>query len=236
MTKETSMVLVTGANRGLGLGFTKAYLQNGWQVFATTRSDSAELNHLKQEYPLLTIISMDVSKMSSVQRGFQQITERTKALDLVINNAGRMGHLYGHIDDDFVEEDAVESLKSNTLGPLWVTKAALPLLKKGKLKKVISISSGLGSIGDNQNGDYYIYRITKAGLNMLNRNLAYDLKPFGITCIALCPGWVKTDMGGKEAPLSVETSVKSMIETIDRVGMHQSGSYLQRTGEPYHTF
>lgn len=233
MAQKISNVLITGANRGIGLGFIKEYLKRGWNVFACSRTISDEMKNLENGHTSLHCIPMDVVDPKSVEAAFKLIQRQTSSLDILINNAGRMGNLYSSIQDDFDVEDATLTLKTNTLGPLWVTKYALPLLKQAQSPKVIQITSGLGSIADNQNADYYIYRISKAGLNMLNKNLSIDLKSWSITCVAICPGWVQTEMGGAEAPLSVEKSVDSMVQTIERLTMEHTGSYIERFGEIY---
>lgn len=233
MTQKNMNVVVTGANRGLGLGFVKEYLKKEANVFAGCREISPELQDLQKKYSQLSVIQMKVTDPQSIKKAFDEIGQKCDSIDILINNAGRMGKNHAEIAafDDF--EDATETLQTNILGPMWVAKHAIPLLKHAHQPKIIQITSGLGSIADNNSGDYYVYRISKAGLNMLNKNLAIEFRSSEITCVAICPGWVKTDMGGQEAPLSIDQSVKAMTNTIDLLTIENTGSYIQRHGEKY---
>lgn len=229
------IILITGANRGLGLGFVKHYLGSTAEIFAATRDPNTcrELQSLHQASPdSLHLLNLDVTQEESIREAASQIQKKVGSLDLLINNAGR----YGEKRDVSLEEINLDDLRLtfevNTLGPLRVTRAFRALLKAGREKKLVHITSLMGSISDNSSGSAYGYRISKTALNMLNRNLGHELKADGIVSVALHPGWVQTDMGGKNAPLTVDESVGSMIRTIDHLKLSQSGQFLQYDGTP----
>lgn len=233
MAQKIPSVVVTGANRGLGLGFVREYIKREWTVFACCREISTELQDLREKYPSLFPIPMDVLDPASIADAFLMISRNNGSVDVVINNAGRMGKTHASIMEYNDYMDATTTLQTNILGPMWVAKNAIPLLKLGHNPKLIQITSGLGSITDNRDGDYYVYRVSKAGLNMLNKNLSIELRPSGVSCVAMCPGWVKTDMGGQEAPLSIEQSVRAMINAIDSLTLDNTGWFINRHGEKY---
>lgn len=123
-----------------------------------------------------------------------------------------------------------ETFDVNVLGPIRVTRYFLPLLEKGKEKKIIHITSLMGSIDDNKSGGDYAYRISKAALNMMNRSLAHELREQGICSVVMHPGWVKTEMGGTEAPTSVDESVRGIMTVISKLKFKDSGSFLNYQG------
>lgn len=231
MSEET--VVITGANRGLGLGFVNAFLRKGDRVVAVARQmDRAEkLKSLAETYrDRLFLVPFDVTDESSIKKGVEEIERHWGHADILINNAG----IFGGKPQDSVTNLDCEIVKNtfdiNVLGPVRVTRSLLPLLQKGKGKKIIQITSLMGSIDDNSSGGEYAYRISKAALNMMNRNLAIELKGKGFCCVALHPGWVKTDMGGKEAPLTVEESIRGMMAVIPKLKPEDTGSFFNYQG------
>ena len=131
-----------------------------------------------------------------------------------------------------VDRDSwLETLNVNTVAPMALVGALKANLEKGKLKRAVAISSLLGSIGNNTSGGLYVYRASKAALNAVWRSLAIDWKPLGITCVVLHPGWVRTDMGGQGADISVEESVDGMRKVIDGLTQASSGRFFKWTGE-----
>jgi NAD(P)-dependent dehydrogenase (short-subunit alcohol dehydrogenase family) len=227
-------VLITGASRGIGLEFARQSLQRGDRVFALARRPEAskDLAALARDHgERLTLVAGDVTDDAAVEAARAKVASVTGAIDLLINNAGTYGTRGGSLENlDLAEVRSVYEV--NAVGPLRVTKALLPLLRKGRSAKVISISSQMGSIENNQGGGSWAYRMSKAALNMANRNLAHDLRGDGIACIVLHPGWVRTDMGGPGAPLSAEEAVRSMIRTIDGITLDRTGAFLDRDGKP----
>ncbi len=225
MSKKT--VMITGANRGLGLGFAKHYLDKGWDVIATYRENAMGLTDIKN----IKSFQMNVESEESINTTLDLISSKYNSIDLLINNAGRYGTGQSSIHDPFNVEDMVKTYRTNTMGPLLVTQAALPLLEKGHDKKVIHISSKVGSIADNSGGGSYGYRASKTALNMINQNLSIELKPKGILSVVMHPGWVQTDMGGPNALISIDESISAMTQTIDKFKLEHTGGFFERTGE-----
>ena len=225
-------IFVTGSNRGIGLGLVTQSLARGDRVFASCRNpgQAHKLNALQEEHAgLLTVLPLDVTDLATISRAADTITGLTDGLDTLFNNAGVGGgqSALGRVK----EEDLVTTLRVNTVGPLLVTQALLPLLKKGHRPAIISITSRMGSIDDNGSGGYYAYRASKAALNMANKSLAVDLAGADIIAVVLHPGWVKTDMGGPMARLTVKKSVHGMLQVVDGLTSGDSGRFLAWDGE-----
>lgn len=230
----TLRIAVTGASRGLGLEFARQWLVAGHRVFALARDPrgSKGLARLERDHPdSLVTVACDVSDDDSVHEAARAVGERTDGLDIVLNNAGVGGWRGGIEDLDL--DDVRRVLEVNALGPLRVTRAFLPLLRRGRpQRRLVHITSLMGSIGDNQTGGSYPYRISKAALNMISVNLAHELRADGIASVVLHPGWVRTDMGGRGATLPVEDAVGALIDTIDDLTLEHSGGFYDRLGEP----
>lgn len=224
-------ILVTGANRGLGLGFCKHYLQKNDHVFAAARNtNTPQLKSLLSDYPKqFHLIDMDITDIASIKAAFEKVKKSTDHIDLLINNAGRYG-LDGPLSEDINTQDLLLTYQTNVIGPMLVTKTFLPLIERGASKKIVHLSTLMASIQDNQSSGSYGYRMSKSALNMMSKNLSIDLKGKGILSVVLHPGWVKTDMGGPNAPLDVDTSVEAMIGVIKTLSMENSGSFLDYRG------
>jgi NAD(P)-dependent dehydrogenase (short-subunit alcohol dehydrogenase family) len=217
-------VLVTGANRGLGLEFARQYAADGWNVIATARNPERadELKALPVE-----VATLDVADPASIDALARSLQGRP--IDLLINNAGIFPRVRGIEEIDF--DDYAQTLVVNTVGPVRVTRALLPNLRAGEMKSVVNITSRLGSIALNDNGVFYGYRESKAALNMFTKTLANELKPEGFTCLTIHPGWVRTDMGGENANLAPAESVSGMRAVIAGRGPADSGTYWSYSGE-----
>jgi NAD(P)-dependent dehydrogenase (short-subunit alcohol dehydrogenase family) len=216
-------VLITGANRGLGLELARQYSAAGWQVIGTARSP-AEADELQQTG--VQVLQLDVTNQESVDRLANEL--RNRPIDMLINNAGILPMMSKIPDINF---DVVNQILAvNTLGPMRVTQALLPNLKRGKVKKIVNITSNLGSIDENTDGGFYGYRESKAALNMFTRTLAAELRPAGFICIVLNPGWVQTDMGGPSAPLQPPESVQGMRKVIDKLAPDDNGTFWSHDG------
>jgi NAD(P)-dependent dehydrogenase (short-subunit alcohol dehydrogenase family) len=238
-------ILITGANRGLGLEFTRQFLVRGEQVFAACRhADSAvELYRLKESHPdSLFIVEMDVSNPEAISRSEQLVRSHAEGLELLINNAGvymARSHEAGEQPSErpgtLAFEEALSVLRTNAVAPLIIAQQYLDLLLKGSNPKIVSISSGYGSVSENTGGFPYYYSASKAALNQYMRSLAADLKSSGITTVLLNPGWVSTDMGGPQASLSPRKSVSGMIRVIDALKPMDTGRFLSWQGgdEPW---
>ena len=231
---DSRRVLITGASRGLGLEFTRQWLAKGAHVYALARQPDgakvlAGLGRDHQE--ALRIHECDVASDDSVGAARREVAGAWDRIDVLINNAG----MYGERTDT-IEETDFDTIRrifeTNAIGPMRVTRAFLPLLKKGRDPRIAHLSSLMGSIADNGSGGSYGYRISKAALNMISKNLSHELSNFGIISVVLHPGWVRTDMGGPQGRLSVEESIGGLIRTIDSLGMKESGGFFNYAGKP----
>ena len=221
---ETRTVLITGANRGIGLELARQYAAGGWQVIGTARrpDDARALRDTGAD-----VVQLDVTDQQSVDRLAGSLEGR--ALDLLINNAGILPLMWTLEDVDIEQFNQI--LAVNTAGPVRVTKALLPNLCAGKMKTLVNVTSNLGSIGENAGGGFYGYRESKAALNMFTRSLAADLGPEGFTCIVMHPGWVKTDMGGSSAPVEVQDSAAGIRRVIDALTPNDNGTFWTFEGD-----
>lgn len=217
-------VLITGANRGLGLEFARQFAADGWKVIGTARKpeQADELNALSVE-----VAQLDVVDQASVDALAESLDGRP--IDLLINNAGIFPRVNKIEEIDF--DDYSRTIAVNTLGPVRVTRALLPNLRRGDGRKIVNITSRLGSISLNDFGVFYGYRESKAALNMFTKSLAIELGDEEFTCLTIHPGWVKTDMGGENADLTPEESVSGMRAVIQRLGPSDSGTYWAYSGE-----
>lgn len=216
----SNTILITGANRGIGLEMARQLRARDDEVIAVCRKASAEL----EELGCRVIAGIDVSDDDTVGRLARGL-EGT-ALDVVVNNAGIL-------EPDSLETIEFDSMRRqfevNTLGPLRVARATLPNLRNGG--KLVIISSRVGSLADNGSGRYYGYRSSKTAVNMIGVNLALDLRDRGIAVLLLHPGMVSTDMTGHNGIPAAE-SAAGLIERIDSLGLAESGSFWHANGEP----
>lgn len=227
--KISKRVIVTGANRGIGLGFVNYYLQKEWEVVACCRSiNSADnLQILSELYSdKLQIELLDVSQDNSITKLVKRINHLE--FNLVINNAGVS------INEDFGQWTSANFLKTfqiNTIGVALLSQAIEPLIKKNGT--LVNMSSGLASIEQNINPemDFDAYAMSKAALNILSKRLASKLKQKGVCVIALSPGWVQTDMGGHEAPSNVKEAVQEMGDIIEKLTITDTGKFLSPDGK-----
>ncbi len=215
--------LVTGANRGLGLELAKQLREAGYAVIGTARSPAEASDLLATGARVVPLDVTDAKSVAALAKGLEGL-----AIDILINNAGVMSGIESVGALSFAEVEKV--LATNTVGPMRVTQALLPNLRSGKRKLIVSISSRLGSIAGNSNAKFYGYRESKAALNMFMRSIAMELKPEGFICVAMSPGWVRTDMGGSQAPLSPEESVKGMLSVMESLKAEDTGAYRSYDG------
>jgi NAD(P)-dependent dehydrogenase (short-subunit alcohol dehydrogenase family) len=222
--ESSRVVLVTGANRGLGLEFARQYKEAGWQVIGTARRPdvATELQGLG-----VTVVQLDVTDSESVARMATELAGQP--IDLLINNAGVLP-IHDSLSQTDIEAVAW-TLDVNTLGPMRVSQALLPNLSMGDGKTIVSISSGLGSLERNGSGRFYGYRESKAALNMFTRSLAAELSDEGFMVIVMDPGWVQTDMGGPSAALTPEQSIRGVRAVIDGLAAEDTGTFKRHNGE-----
>jgi NAD(P)-dependent dehydrogenase (short-subunit alcohol dehydrogenase family) len=212
--------MITGASRGIGREFARQYAAAGWRVLATCR-DPAKYDGAGEVHPL------DVTHAGSVAALSEKLSG--EVIDMLINNAGIYGPRIS--EPGAIEFDAWENvLRTNLLGPVRVARAFSGHVARSPEKKMVFISSKKGSIAENDSGGDYIYRSSKAALNMAVKSLSIDLWDRGVLCILLHPGWVRTAMGGSAASLDVETSVSGMRETIERAYSADSGGFFNYDG------
>jgi NAD(P)-dependent dehydrogenase (short-subunit alcohol dehydrogenase family) len=226
-------VLITGANRGLGLEFARQYAADGWHVYAASRNSAAaeQLQGLAQQaHERLTVVAMDVTDAESIKSAARQL--RDTAIDVLINNAGISG-ASGQVTGKVDYESWARVLDVNTMGPLRVTEAFVDQLARSERRLVVTITSGMGSLADNTSGGSIAYRSSKAGVNMVMRSAALDLAHRGISCVVVNPGWVKTDMGGPGARLTAQQSVAALRRLIETFGPAHSGKFYNYDGREY---
>ena len=218
-------ILITGANRGIGLELSRQFGEAGWQVIGTARKpDQADaLRGLGAQ-----VLQLDVTDQDSVERLASDLEGRP--IDLLINNAGILPRAPSISETDF--DDVTRALAVNTIGPMRVTRALLPNLRSGAGKTVVNITSGLGSIANNSSGGFYGYRESKAALNMFTRSLANELRRDGFICIVVHPGWVQTDMGGANATLTASESARGIRDVIDKLAPEDTGTFWNYDGTP----
>ncbi len=224
--------LITGANRGIGLEFVRQYAESGWRVYACCRKpqNADALHRLEKQYDgLISVHALDVSN-------FDQIDQLAKllsgvAIDLLINNAGIYAHDYSARSNAVDEQAWIESFRINSIAPLKMVEAFTKNIARSQLKKIANITSKMGSVDDNTSGGHYLYRSSKAALNIVTKSLAIDLAPQGILVSLIHPGWVRTDMGGSNALISVEQSVAGMRKVIGKLTPANSGRFYAYDGQ-----
>ena len=216
-------VVITGANRGIGLGFVQHYLEQGDEVWAGYRRDAGCLSGIND--PRLHPVCLDVTGNLDAA-----LSELPDSIDLLINNAG----IYGSGAQSLqavTPETMRQVFEVNCIGPLRVVQALRE--RVGAARGVIAnISSKMGSIDDNTSGGYYAYRAAKAALVMVSRSMAIDLAPAGVRVITLHPGWVKTDMGGQAALIEVSDSVRGMARVLAHIDDYEPGAFVAFDGKP----
>ena len=224
--------LITGANRGIGLEFSRQFAENGWCVLACSRNleRSDALNKLATEYPeQITLYTLDVTDHGQIKKLSKTLAN--KPIDLLINNAG----VFPDINDrSFGQTDYdawAYAFLVNTMAPLKMAEAFITQITQSNRKTIVTITSKMGSVADNGRGGSYIYRSSKSAVNMVVKSIAIDLKSNGIISVLLHPGWVRTDMGGPSGLISVEQSVSGMLSVIREVTSADSGKFIAFDGK-----
>jgi NAD(P)-dependent dehydrogenase (short-subunit alcohol dehydrogenase family) len=217
-------VLVTGANRGIGLEYARQFADKGYRVIGTARDPAAaaELAEVADR-----VEALDVSDATSVAALATRLAG--EPIDILVNNAGIFDRGDTSIDKvDFAQME--QTLAVNTLGPLRVIQALLPNLRQGQRKLIVNMSSQLGSIAGST-GTWYAYRTSKAALNQITRTLSVELAREGFVCVVVHPGWVRTDMGGAAATYSTEESVSGLVGLIEKMGPADNGRFFDFQGK-----
>ncbi|XP_072443551.1 C-signal-like [Chiloscyllium punctatum] len=240
-----SSVLVTGANRGLGLELVHQlaraerpprYLLAGCRDPQSTRAQ--DLMNLAKSFSNIKVLKLDVDDFGSIQECAAQAEKilENNGLNLLINNAGAS---YSGALNEITPESMMNSYRTNVVGPMMLTKVLLPTLQKAACLNdefkaaVINMSSVMASLElfNDKSGTAYAYRASKTALNMVTKCLANELKPHGIISVSLHPGWVQTDMGGEKAPLTKEESVRGILQVVSKLSAKDNGSFLDWKGQ-----
>ncbi|MEK7246661.1 MAG: SDR family oxidoreductase [Pseudomonadota bacterium] len=224
--KHGPTVLITGASRGIGLEFARQYAAQGWRVIATCRLPKAAkaLAAIKGDVRVRALDVTDPAQVRSLARAL-----KSEAIDLLISNAGIYGprkELFGQVDTEAWHQ----VFRTNVMGPMMIAEALANHVARGERKTIVALTSMMGSIAENQSGGSYIYRSSKAALNMIMKGLSLSLKPRKISVVMLHPGWVRTDMGGASAHLGVEESVTAMRRAIAGLKPADSGRFFNYDG------
>jgi len=228
MTNPT--ILITGANRGIGLVLTRQFAADSWQVLACCRSpdDATQLQALAERNRAIEVHALDVTDYEQMASLADHLANRS--IDILLSNAG----IYGSKGVGFGAVDALEwrqVLEVNTIAPLMLVQAFVEQVATSQQKLVAVISSKVGSIADNSSGGSYVYRSSKTAVNQVVKCLSIDLADRGISVISLHPGWVKTDMGGPNAEISTDESVAGLKSILQTTGIAQSGRFIEYNGE-----
>ncbi|MDG3086360.1 SDR family oxidoreductase [Vibrio hannami] len=219
-----STVLITGANRGLGLEFVRQYVQQGWQVLAACRSPESaiELSELASQSRKVELLTLDVTKELEINALADTLQGR--AIDHLILNAGVLGEDCAKLGE-MTQAKWLEVLTINTVAPALLIQALRNNVAASELKTIVGISTRVASIGDNGSGNMYSYRTSKAALNQILVSAAQNLREDGVKTLAIHPGWVQTDMGGKDATFTAEESVSGIVKVAESLTLEESGSF-----------
>ena len=219
-------VLITGANRGIGLELAKQYAGDGWSVIATARDpkNADGLNALKGDIRIEALEVTDEKQIAALAKAL-----KGTAIDVLLNNAGMLTGYESLGETD--TKSWLQTLHVNTIAPLKLTEALVEHVAASQQKKVASITSGMGSMGGHASSGAYAYRSSKAALNMVMVTAANELRPRGISVAVISPGWVKTDMGGANATLNVKESAAGIRKVIEKLNVGISGQFFNYSGE-----
>ncbi len=223
-------VLVTGANRGLGLEFCLQYAQAGWQVFAACRDpqNAQDLNRIAEQYKSIQVVTLDVRQHDQIDS--LALKFMGKPLDLLISNAGVYGDSVGHGFGAINYSDWRDTLEVNVMSAIKLAESFKEPLAKSEQGLFVAISSLMGSVADNGSGGSILYRSSKAALNAAMKSLSFDIKPAGIGVLIFHPGWVRTDMGGPNGLCDASESIAGMRQQIEKFEMQQSGQFIKYDG------
>lgn len=226
-------VVITGANRGLGLGLTRVYLEDGWRVITLNRNSSEEMESLRNES--LEIHCCDLTDDTRLEEFARSVEGQT--VDVLINNAGRMAKDGSAAGGESVQGFGCfnralwhDVFDINVFTAMSLSEKLADAISRSDRGRIVTISSMLGSMALNTSGGLYAYRASKASVNAIMRSMSFDLAERGIIAIAQHPGWVKTDMGGRGADIDVETSVRGMKAVFDGLKPEDSGKFFSHDG------
>ncbi len=221
-------VLITGANRGLGLEFAKQYAADGWSVIATCRNPIG-VGELAQIEGDIAVYGLEILNPASLSRFASDLGDRP--IDVLINNAGVYGPKPVKAADVTVA-DWTPVMQTNAMAPLLVSRTLLKNVEAGDRKMIVNISSIMGSIENGSGPSEYIYRSSKAALNMVMACYAEEIAETGVAAVMFHPGWVQTDMGGPNASLAPTESITHLRASIEKLSFTDSGKFFNYDGTP----
>ena len=226
------IALVTGANKGIGLEVVRELAARGWRVFLTGRSLPSVRKSASPLGPSVIPVPLDVTSRISIEAAFSIVSQAVHHLDVLINNAGILDHDEKSIFD-LKPPQLRRMFETNTIGALLVSQTFLPLLRKSSAGRIINVSSGAGQLSDM--GTWApAYSISKTALNGVTGQLAAALAASNIAVNSVCPGWVKTDMGGGDAPRSVEQGADTIVWLATESPQSMTGLFIKdRTPIPW---
>lgn len=224
-----STILITGANRGIGLAMAERFAADGWQVLACCRDPSAAnaLQAVQESHETLEIHALDVTDYARMGELAAELAGRP--IDILLNNAG----IYGPKGMGFGDVDPAtwrEVFEVNTIAPLMLVQALVEQVAASRQKLVAMMSSKVGSIADNGSGGSYVYRSSKTALNQVVKSLSIDLAERDISVVSLHPGWVRTDMGGPNAEITTAECIAGLRTILQSAGPAQSGQFIEYDG------
>lgn len=230
-------ILITGANRGIGLALAERYAAlPDVRLFATCRkpAEATALKALADAYPdRVTILPLDVIDDATIAAARDAVAGVVDGLDVLINNAGINPPGKFQTLEAINAEGMLFILHVNTVGPLMVAQAFASLLRAGTNARLVNVSSQMGSLSRGMSNGYYGYRPSKAALNMVTRSLAADLRGDGVTVITLHPGWVQTDMGGPNADINTDESADGIVRLVDGLTLDNTGAFFRWDGSEH---
>jgi len=219
------IALITGANKGIGLEVVRQLASRGWRVFLTGRSLASVRKAASALGSSVVPVPLDITSRISIEAAFSVVSQAVQHLDVLINNAGILDHDEGSVFE-LHPQRLRRMFETNTIGALLVTQTFLPLLRKSESGRIINVSSGAGQLSDM--GTWApAYSISKTALNGVTGQFAAALRDSNIAVNSVCPGWVKTDMGGDEAPLSVEQGADTIVWLATEAPQSMTGLFVR---------
>ena len=219
------IALITGANKGIGLEVVRQLATRGWRVFLTGRSLASVRKAASPLGPSVVPVPLDITSRISIEAALSVVSQAVHHLDVLINNAGILDQDEGTIFE-LHPQRLRRMFETNTIGPLLVSQTFLPLLRKSESGRIINVSSGAGQLSDM--GTWApAYSISKTALNGVTGQFAAALRDSNIAVNSVCPGWVKTDMGGHEAPLSVEQGADTIVWLATASTQSMTGLFIR---------
>lgn len=223
MTTETSAILITGVNRGIGAALLRRFAQAGWRVHGVARQqatvDLGDLNQTARDN--VRLYECDLRNWADIEHLAASVTG---PLDVLINNAATFAGRAFYARD-FDPAEMLESFATNVVAPVLLARELRAPLLQGQRKLILMMSTGNASLMGNTSGEMLAYRATKSALNQVVRTMAAEWGTEGITTVALNPGWVRTDMGGENAPLTPEAAADQIFEFVTTVGPEANGTF-----------